>query len=304
MTLFVACGATCHPNLYGVGPLAPTAFVTPPTLEDIIYTVNDNTNRVQQLHSDSAWLSLPGFPGLRATVKLERESRFRLIAKAIGPELDVGSNDHEFWFWAKRSPEPVILFANHHEFAASPTRNMFPVDPHWLIEAIGLVQFQPGGMHEGPYPREDGLVEVRTRLPSPTGDLTRVLVIHDRYGWIMEQHLYDAAGRIIASSKTSGHRYYETQGVSLPHRIEISMPDAQLSLTIEVNEFSINALYGAPDQLWSVPQYEGYTQVNIAAPQFTPPNMPLTGAFPAQQQPTRPSRLSQQPAYRGYPTVR
>ena len=180
---------------------------------------------------------------------------------------------------------------------------MFPVDPHWLIEAIGLVQLEPGGMHEGPFTREDGRVEVRTRLPGPTGDMTRVLVIDGRYGWILEQHLFDAAGRAVASARTSGHRYYAAAAVSLPHRIEIEMPDAQLSLTIDVSEYSINSLYGSPEELWGMPRFEGFTPVNIAAPQYAPPASPMTSSRQSFPSTGPPSRLTQRPAYRGYSTV-
>ncbi|MEX0819798.1 MAG: hypothetical protein WD070_09385 [Pirellulaceae bacterium] len=305
LTLFVASGATCRQHTFGVDPTTPAAFVTAPTLDDIIYAVNANTNRVQQLHTDSAKLSVAGVPtSLRTSVSLEREQRFRLKAKLFGPELDIGSNDHEFWFWAKHAPEPVVFYASHREFAASPTRNMFPVDPHWLIDAIGLVRLEPGGSHEGPIPRGDGNIEVRTRLMRPAGDITRVLVIDSRYGWILEQHLLDATGRAVASARTSGHRYYTSAAVSLPHRIEIEMPDAELSLTIDVNEFAINSLYGSPDQLWERPQFEGYTPVNIAEPQFMPPSNPMTSSGPVSRPASPPSRLTQQPAYRGYSTAR
>ena len=301
LTLFAASGATCCNNIVGIDPTAPAVFVTPPTLDEIIYAVNANTNQIQQLHSDSATLSLPGLPGLRTTISLEREQRFRLKAKFLSPELDIGSNEELFWFWAQRSPEPLVYYASHRDFAASPARKMLPVDPHWLIEAVGLVYLQPGGMHDGPHARGDGRVELRTRLPGAAGDMTRLLVIDDRRGWILEQHLYDATGRSLASAYTTGHRYYENAGVSLPHRIQVEMPDAQLSLTIEVNEFSINSLYGSPDQLWKMPQFEGYTPVNIAEPQFNPTAGPLTHGSPTSGPP---SRVSQQPAYRGQSTVR
>jgi len=306
LTLFVASGATCRRNTFGVDPMAPAAFVTPPTLDEIIYAVNANTSRVQQLHSDSAWLSVGGVPtSLRTSVSLEGQQRFRLKSKSIvGPELDIGSNEELFWFWAKHAPEPLVFFASHRDFAASPTRGMFPVDPHWLIEAIGLVQLEPGGMHEGPFSLGDGRVEVRTRLARPTGDMTRVLVIDGRYGYILEQHLLDATGRAVASSRTSGHRFYASAAVALPHRIEIEMPDAELRLTIEVNEYAINSLYGSPDELWGMPQIEGFTPVNIAAPQFTPPASPITSSSRGFPSNGRPSRLTQQPAYRGYSTVR
>jgi hypothetical protein len=130
-----------------------------------------------------------------------------------------------------------------------------------------------------------------------------VLVIDERYGWILEQHLYDATGRPVASSRTSGHRYNATAAVALPHRIEISMPDAQLSLTIDVNEYAINSLYGSPEDLWKMPDFEGFTRVNIAAPQSVPPANPLSNSHRSFPSIERPERLSQQPAYRGYSTV-
>lgn len=303
LTLFVASGATCRRHTYGVDPMAPAAFVTPPTLEEIIYAVNANTNRVQQLHSDSATLSLRGVPGLRTSVALEREHHFRLKSKSfLGPELDIGSNDELFWFWAKHTPEPVYFYASHRDFAASPARGMFPVDPHWLIEAIGLVQLEPGGMHEGPFQRGDGRVEVRTRLAKPTGDMTRVLVIDERYGYILEQHLFDATGRAVASSRTSGHRYNAAAAVALPHRIDIEMPDAQLSFTIEVNEYAVNALYGSPEELWGIPRFEGFTRVNIVE-QVVPTASLQTSSrrgFPANEHSTR---SAQQQSYRGYSTA-
>jgi hypothetical protein len=300
LTLFVASGATCRRNTVGVDPLTPAAFAAPPTLDEIIYAVNANTNRVQQLHTDSASLSLPGFPSLRATVQLEREQRFRLKAKFIGPELDIGSNDELFWFWAKHNREPLVFYASHRDFAASPSRSMFPVDPHWLIEALGLVQLEPGGMHEGPFTRDDGNVEIRTRLMRPAGEMTRVLVIDRRYGWILEQHLLDATGRTVASSRTSGHTFESSAGVSLPHRIEIEMPDAQLSLTIEVTSYEINSLYGSPDQLWAMPRFEGFTPVNIAAPQFAPSAGPLTNVGQNFAPTELPLRMTQRPTYRGH----
>ena len=36
-----------------------------------------------------------------------------------------------------------------------------PVGPDWLIEAIGFVQLDPGGQHEGPIARSDQNIEIR-----------------------------------------------------------------------------------------------------------------------------------------------
>lgn len=300
VTLFVASGATCHRQVNGVDPLAPAAFVTAPTLDDLIYAVNSNTDRVQQLHSDNASLSIPGIPALRTSLSLERPSRFRLRSKLLSPELDLGSNDELFWFWAKSAPEPVVYYASHQEYATSPVRGLFPVDPRWLVEALGLVHLEPGAVHEGPVPQGSGRVALRSRINSAADGLTRVLVIDDRYGWILEQHLLNSDGQVLATARTSNHRFYPVAAVSLPHRIEIEMPAAQMNLRIDVSEFQVNQLYGDPTQLWSMPPFPGYTPVNIATPQALAPATPFSAPTGYPTYETEQQRAAMRPTYRGF----
>ena len=301
--LFAASGATCYRNSYNAEPYAPVAFTAPPTLADIIFSVNANTDRVQQLHSDSAWLSVTGLPALRTTISLEPPDRFRLRAKLIGPEIDLGSNEEVFWFWAKKSPEPAIYYARRDQFGSNPAAAPFPVDPHWLLEAFGLVMLAPGDAHEGPFSRPDGNFEVRSRIPSPAGELTRVLVIDSRYGWILEQHLFDARGQLLATSRTTGHRFYEAYSVSLPHHVAIEIPAAKMSLQIDVSEFLINQIYDDPATLWAMPVIEGYTPVNLSAPHATATGVPRR---PGVSRPTarRQARAAMSPTYRGYTQMR
>jgi hypothetical protein len=305
VTLFVASGATCYHKRNTADLFAPVAFKAPPTLADVILAVNANTDRVQRLHTDSASISVANMPGLRTTLSLERPNRLRLRAKSIGgAELDLGSNDQMFWFWTKRLSEPVIYFASHQEYASSPARGLLPVDPHWLVEAIGLVRLDPGGFHEEPFTRSDGHVEVRSQLASPNGPRTRVLVIDERYGWILEQHLFDSAGQLLATARTSGHRYDQAAQASLPHRIEVEMPAAGLSLRIDVTEFVVNQLYGDPLELWTMPPFEGYTPVNIAAPRFTAREEPRRRRRSLAPHPSPPSRSALHPTYRGHSALR
>ena len=45
---------------------------------------------------------------------------------------------------------------------------MMPVEPSWLLAALGMVDIDPASVFDGPLPRGDGTVELRSSLPSAT----------------------------------------------------------------------------------------------------------------------------------------
>ncbi len=287
-----------------VGDPAPVVFASPqPTKEEVINVVNANSYRIRQLQSESATLRVPGLPAMRANLAVELPRRFRLstnIWGLPGTGLDLGSNEELFWVWIEQSQPRAVYYARHDDFARSPARQNIPIEPDWLIEALGVVVLDPAGIHEGPFWRNANQMEIRSRIPTPAGDMTKTTVVHSRYGWILEQHVYDSTGQLIASARASEHRFYAATGVTLPHRLELELAPgqpSQMSLKIDVSSYLINRLYGDPSQLWSIPQPRGVPLVNIADPNFRPPlsNSPPTptgspGNWPRNaHQPFRPS---------------
>jgi hypothetical protein len=266
LVLMSSGGASCRFWSRPTDPLTPIAFQGPPTLPDVIYAVNANSDKVQQLATESATLSTAGAPSLRASLSLERPLRLRLRGRLIGQELDLGSNEELFWFWAKADPEHALYYAYHEQFRQDATNTVLPVGPDWLIEAIGLVNLDPSGFHEGPSERPDGGYEIRSRLERRGVQFTRVLIIDGKYGWIREQQVLDPSGRLLAVARNSNHRTYPAVGVHLPHRVQIELPPAQLAFQLEVGNYLVNQLAGEANQLFSVPHYEGYRLVNLAAP--------------------------------------
>ena len=123
-----------------------------PTIEQVIQAVNQNNSRIQSFMTNQATLSVPGLPTLRASVAFERPWRLRLRGDTglTGPEIDLGSNDELFWFWVRRNQPPAIFFCRHDQFAACPARQMIPIEPKWLIEALGVAELDPGLPYQGP----------------------------------------------------------------------------------------------------------------------------------------------------------
>jgi hypothetical protein len=291
--------------------LPPQAFAASPTLDEITFAVNANTDRIQQLQTESATLKAEGMPALKADLAYARPNRFRLRAELFqftGRELDLGSNEEVFWFWARRDTQPAIYFARHRQYATSHARDLIPVEPSRLLDSLGLIRFDPADRHDQPVARDDGRIEVRSYLPTPRGDLTRVVLIDGKYGWVLEQHLYDANGQLLLSAQASKFRFYPMDGVSLPHHIEVQVTPgqpSQMAFEVDVNGYLINRLYGEPTELWSLPNIEGYPLVDIAAPGFQPPvGPPPDTNHPAFTSGYAPPRTSHLPAYRGYNVLR
>ena len=147
-----------------------------------------------------------------------------------------------------------------------------PVEPHWLLDALGMMQFSPNDRHEGPVPHGDGTVEIRTVMQTRSGVMTKSTVIDARRAWVLEQHVYDTSGTLLASAVSRSHRFYPGQGVSLPQEVEIRMPAAQMSLSIDVGTVALNQVANNP-ALWNLPVMSGYQQIDLGT---APP-----GAFPA-----------------------
>jgi hypothetical protein len=277
--------------------------------------VNANTDRIRQLQTDTAKLTVPGMPALRASIALERPRNFRLRAQfaGLGQVLDLGSNPDVFWALVD-APELItnvpraVYYARHDQYRPSQMQAVLPVPPQWLIDSFGLPRFEPNQVHEGPWQRSAGQLEIRSRIPTPDGEYARVAIVHDTYGWVLEQHMYDPQGRWVVSALTSDHRHDLTAGASLPHHIEIRLPPPQRSFQIEIASYSINQLYGETAQLFAMPQDSGYPLVDLAAPfaspTATPIRPPTVPAYPAASPGLPYPPLSYRPRYRGYSTSR
>lgn len=302
VTLVAGSGASCQRPLTfspfaSPGPPAPQVLPEAATREQIIDAVNRNSSRVQSITATSASVSIPNtmnLPLLTANIAAERPNRVRITAGTAltGQELDLGSNDQLFWMWVRRNQPPAVYFCRHEQFANSAIRQMMPVEPAWLLSAMGLTDINPANVIDGPLPRSDGTVELRTIMPSASGNLQRVVVIDARRAWVVEQHVYDPSGRtLLASAVAETHMYYAAEQVSLPQKISLRLPTAGLALKIDMGAVQINRLSGDPTQLWAMPAFDSYQKVDLGG---ALPNTPLNGqTLPTQPPPTQP--ISNQP---------
>jgi hypothetical protein len=273
--LFSLSGASCPTMRRPMDDFAnlPPALPPSPTLEQVIQVVNSNNSQIRSFSAPQATLGGTGFPSLQASVAFERPQRLRIRAGTgmLGEELDLGSNDELFWFWARRSPTPAVYFCRHAQFASSPARRTLLVDPYWLIEALGITDLDPALPHQGPFVRQDGRLEIRTLRNTPDGPSTKITVLDRVHGLVLEQHALDSRNQPLASAFASQHRRDPLSGLAMPTVIDVRLPPQQTTLHINLGTVQINRPIPNPEQLWAMPTGQGMPPIDLCNPNQAPP---------------------------------
>lgn len=264
LVCFVSGGATCARRDPPIPfPPPPTVLTSTPTLEELTPILN-RTDSIRQLSSNSATvtvLSSPRLPRLtNSTLHMQRDRDFRLRASLpilLGQGVDMGSNDNLFWFEVPEGIGKTLYFANHAQYQQQLNRAVLPVDPTWIMDALGLVRFDPQSVIAGPVLRQDGLIEIRSTIPMPDGTYQRVCYIQPEAGYVTHQLLFAPDGNLIAQSKASNHVFYDDVQCVLPHMVEVTLTPKTgdpLALRIEVADYTVNQLLSGDPNLFVMPQ--------------------------------------------------
>jgi hypothetical protein len=279
----LVCCASCTRSLRNpfssMGPPAPDVLAPAASLDQVMAAVNANAQKVHTLHTNNASINVPGalgIPTLRGNIAVMRPGRMRLEASTAvtGAEVDFGSNDELFWFWVRRNEPPAIFFSRHAQRPGSAAGQLMPIDPQWLLDAMGLAEFRPTDRHEGPLPIDKNRVEITSYVQTASGPLVKRTVVDASKALVLEQHLYDGAGKPVASAIAKSHRYFAEAGAALPQVVEINMPAAELAMTIDLGTVEVNRLADNA-QLWTMPVKPGYPAIDLGV---QPPADPGGGA--------------------------
>jgi hypothetical protein len=267
----------------------PTVLSQAPTLDEVISTVNGNSSRIQSFSTNHAELSGPELPiTLRGVnIAFERPKRLRMRARSLaGPELDLGSNDELFWIWVARNEPPAVYFCRHDQFATSNAARSLPIDPDWLIEAMGIVEFRPDEEHLGPYRTSAGILEIHSTRHTPDGPAKKITTVHASTGAVLKQQVYNHLGELVAIATAHEHRRDPLSGLLMPRIVDIESPMAQFSLRVNLGDVAINTPMPNAAEFWTMPRIEGFQTVDIGDPrlQFLP-NPPPTGRSAALSHP-------------------
>ncbi len=264
-----------HAQFFSFGKKAdpiPVVFNRVPTQAELLQQLASNNTKFKQL-SSSLRISLDGTPKLRGTMQLELPRRLRIKAGVMGVSqfgVDVGSNNQVFWVWTKvnlPNQKPAIFYASHEGFrnSNSTVRQAIPLEPVWLLEGLGLIQFEIGDVHLGPEMTSEGHLRLVTIRQTPNGPNYRDALIHARQGTVLQQALYDGQKRLLAYTDSLDYKSFPKQGVSLPEKIEMHLFNngQKTKMVIETSDYQFDSLYGDPAQMWDLPEPSGVEKIDL-----------------------------------------
>lgn len=266
--------------------MAGPVLLTPSaTLDQVLAVINLPATTVRQLRSVGGRLTVDNAPTMTAEVAMERPRRLHLTAKlgvslSSEPEVDLGSNDGQYWMWVRR--EEVFYIGRHDETLTGAAGQFLPVPPVWIMDALGLLEVTAQDVESGPTRSGADRLVLRTRMPGRP-DLRRTIEVDAQRGLVLTQHLYDLNGRLLVSAYASEHRFIAEYGLSLPHRIQIDLPMAQSQMQLDASSWLINQLPRDSQTLWQMPSVAGIERVELTSPQGAVPDTPAT--YPAGQVP-------------------
>ncbi len=268
MIFFVSSGATCIPRRSLNEFQPPVLFQSPPDLVQLTEAIN-RTRTVHQLQSNAVTVRIPNIPTLAAKIVWERPRRFRMtggLSRMTGTDFDIGSNDDMFWMASRHGNPPSLYYAHHDQFATQIDRQILPVSPEWLIEAMGIIEIDPTTVIGTPRSLADGLIEIESTIPSPIGQYRRTLHIDPKLGLVRQILLRDPSGRLLGSSLLSNHQFYQAIQASLPHKAKIQLiPSGSppMSLEVDIGFYTVNDNQGDDPERWTAPSPAGYTLVDL-----------------------------------------
>ena len=251
----------------------PVVFNRTPNQAELLQHLFNSNSKFKQLSSNIR-ISLDGTPKLRGTMQLELPRRLRIKAGVMGVSqfgVDVGSNDQDFWVWTKvnlPNQKPAIFHASHEGFrnANSKVRQAIPLEPVWLLEGLGLIQFEATDKHQlDPKLTREGYLRLVSTRQTPNGANYRVTLVHPRQGIVLQQALYNNQLQRIAYTDSIDYKSFPKQGVSLPEKIEMHLfsNGQKTKMVIEASDYQFDSLYGDPMQMWSLPQPDGVPAIDL-----------------------------------------
>lgn len=283
LTVLAGCNHWPHNRGQNNGATATTAA---PSAAELVASVNQNAQRIQGLECQE--VSLDCTEGLQsvhleALMACQKPRNFRVSARVVGKtEVDMGSNNEEFWYWVGKANPPYLYHCSHQDFANKNVRMPFPFQPDWIMEALGMAEYDPNKVYK---------VEVRGRqielveqAVTPQGQQVRKITVFVRSGnqyQVTGHVLEDTSGKEICTASILDIQQDRLTGAVLPKRVQLRWPAEKARLTMKFDGLIVNPQLNADRvaRLFTRPTLQGVQSYNLAAGPDAPGGIQRAGAY-------------------------
>jgi hypothetical protein len=244
------------------GAAAPAIKMPDTTAAGLVSYLNRNaeqfrTLQIRDLDLDCAVKDPKGETqkvSLGGSMCCAKPKSFRLFGKMVGiNEVDLGSNDQEFWYWIKRHDPPFLFHCSYNDLN-NPTKQVampFPFQPEWVLEALGMLPMN----EQGDYALETkpDTYELVQMAQSAQGQPIRKVIVFSRWNidrtktpdkpQVLAYQLQDAQGKVLCKASIEKVQVEKTTGIVFPHKLKLEWPVEKLELKMVLGGAEVNVNY-------------------------------------------------------------
>jgi len=237
------------------------------------------------------------YPTLRdCTLFAAQPRKFRLECGTMitSHELDLGSNEQEFWMYLKRLDGPNFFFCSHEDFDRRAVNFPVPFDPDWVMMALGMTHYDPADRYTMEYDEKNSRYWLRQQTTTrQKQSITKTTVFNADY----ERGRFPVVrGHLIEDQNKNRVCWAEVEAVNnhplgkdpatgreafvqVPTRVTLEWPQQKfrMKLTLEgetVNDPDLTGNSQRAAVLFTRPDIRGSNPIDLARYQFTPAPTP------------------------------
>jgi hypothetical protein len=273
-------------------PGAPVPKVQP---EQLVNYLNQQAATLRTVEYSDVVLSATengrDYPTLRdCKLAAARPRNFRLVCGTLvtSQELDLGSNDREFWVYAKRLDGPNYFFCSHEDYTKRAVNFPVPFDPDWVMMALGMSPYDPNARYtvEADERRQVYWLrqETTTRQGQPVTKTTAFNVDYQRgrRPVVRGHQILDANKAVVCTADVRAVKTIplgpdpaggEKKFIQVPTRVVLEWPQQKFVMDLELRGEAVNEdLSDRAAVLFARPQIRGTNPIDLAKYQFPQPS--------------------------------
>jgi hypothetical protein len=229
-----------------------------PLKEDLVAYLNRNSDLIPGIQSDDIGLTCYagtaiGIP-VGAKLRAQGPRNFRMTADVMGNrEVDLGSNDQEFWYWIKRA-EPYQFFCSYQALEEGRVKQMpFPFQPDWVLEAMGMGRYGPAEKYELVIERgRNNNVEhykLIEQTKSPQGVPVKKIIVFDAHDLSKRRDqpqvtdflvIDERTGKELCSAKIKRCQVLTATNGIIARELELRWPEYNMKLVLNLTGVQVN----------------------------------------------------------------
>ena len=276
-------------------PPANTAVLADRDPGQFVTYLNQQAGYLQSIRYDDVAVSARGPDGpmprlTEGTLACSKPRNFRMISGHLltsGSEVDLGSNDQEFWMFVKR-PDPTLLYASHDDYAAGRAALPIPFETDWVLEALGMSTYDPNLAYTADADQKDRVYTLSWDDRTPQGEAVRKVIVFsgDRESGerpqVRKHVVLDAARNVVASAEITEverrvvpappNSQQADMTYTIPTHVVLEWPQQKFKMDLTLAKPRVNEPFSDAEYnyFFRRPDIPGANEVNLATANIRP----------------------------------